>query len=132
MAEIHFATADLPAELTRKLWRELVDAFPQVQSRIVSIGAGFRGPSGTLYVAGVLLLTTNPEPDPDEAAIHALVTGHDGTEDPSPFGVRVPLVPTPADLPAQPPDWPDDAALLAATITPPALYAYALGQWRPL
>lgn len=128
MADLYIPFADFANPPTRKTAREVVAAFPQITGWTVHNGP-FRF-QGADVAAGVVV-HTNQEPEPDAAAIVALATGHDGSADPEPFGTPFPIVQDFAALPAQPPDWPNDRALMAAVVQPaPALYFYARGAWR--
>ncbi len=130
MANIYIPATDFANTPTRKQARELRDNWPQI--------VGFTSsPDGPIIVdsaqqpAGYVVHTSNPGPDPDEAAIIAdAIALADGSVDLPRFGVAVPLVQAVGDLPDQPPDVPADVVLLAATRVPPALWVYALGAWR--
>jgi hypothetical protein len=131
MADIYVALADIVnPPPTGKLFRELEAAFAQVDAWTRHLGADFIH-DGVLHAPGVLVHTSNPAPDPDEAAIIAFVQGHDGSSDPQRFGLVVPAVATPGDLPAQPPETPGEVTL-AYVVGPPAagLYVYTGGAWN--
>lgn len=130
MANIYIAATSFANPPGKKQARELRASWPQI--------TGFTSsPDGPIYVDGVqqppgyVIHTSNPDPDPDEAAIIAdAIALSDGSTDPAPFGVQIPIIEDVASLPAQPPDWPDDRALLVAVASPPGLYAWARGAWR--
>lgn len=130
MATIFIPLSTMANAPTKKLARELVSTFPQVTGWTRYDGI-HQDANGQTRPPGFDVHTSN-DPEPDEAAIVAFVTTHDGSEDPAPFGVAIPLVQAEADLPAQPPDLPANQARLAATRNPQALWAYAAGAWRQL
>lgn len=129
MANLHIPVGSFASLPTSKTARELRANWPQIEGYTAS-------PAEPIWVDGVLLgagyvIHTNQDPEPDAAAIIAdAIALADGTTDPEPFGVSIPLVNTQADLPAQPPDWPDDRALLVGVASPPGLWAWARGAWR--
>lgn len=130
MADIYIAFSAFANPPTRKTGTDVQAAFPQITGWTVYNGP-FEFPLGTPRAPGVIVHTSNPEPDPDEAAIVTAATTHDGSDHPPRFGTAFPVVNTAADLPAQPPDVGNDIALMAGVVNPdPALYFYAFGAWR--
>lgn len=81
MADIYIdATNITNTPATDKAYRELGEAYAQVIGNVRDFNAGFEV-GGISYNPGVVILTTNSEPDPDEAAIITFIEDHDGSED---------------------------------------------------
>lgn len=132
MANIYMSTVSFLNPPTRKTWRELRQSFPQIIGRVMSLNEAFEFPTGFPRAPGVVVIT-NLNPDPDEAAIITQATTHDGSSDPPLFGTFVRIVPNAAALPAMPPNIPTPRGFLAAVRNPsPQLYLYIDGAWQPL
>lgn len=132
MADIYMSTVSFTNTPTRKTWRELRASFPQIIGRVMSLNSAFEFPTGFPRAPGVVVIT-NLNPDPDEAAIIAQATSHDGSSDPPPFGTFVRIVPNAGALPAMPPNIPTPRGFLAAVRNPtPRLHLYIDGAWVAL
>lgn len=81
MADIYIDAVNITNKpTTDKAFRELAETYTQVTGTVHDFNDGF-DVGGMPYNAGVVVQTTNSPPDPDEAAIIALIEDHDGSED---------------------------------------------------
>ena len=129
MADIYVAATAFTNPPGAKQARLLREHWPQIEG-FTSSPDGPIWVNGSKQPAGYVIHTTN-NPEPDEQAIIAdAIALSDGTTDPPLFGVELPMVATPQDLPGQPPDIPNTVGVLAVVRNPPSLWVYALGAWR--
>lgn len=128
MADIYIIATAFAFPPNRKQADELRAAWPQIDGFTASPDSPIFV-NGSQQPPGYVIHTSNPAPDPDEAAIIAdAIAFSDGSAYPDRFGVAIPLVNTAADLPAQPPI-PSNQAMLAAVRTAPdsGLWVYVEG-----
>lgn len=124
MADIYIdATSITNSPPTRKAYRELRTAYAQVIGTLRDFNNPFAF-EGVTYNPGVIIITNNAAPDPDEAAIIALIQTHDGSQSPPSPGLLIPRSPNFGALPPSPGPPGPGRVLVRATRTPNSLYAW--------